>query len=35
MAAGLGLGRLMPGMDDALAKIEAGESPCRSHSACS
>ncbi|MGW9617692.1 ACR3 family arsenite efflux transporter [Streptomyces diastaticus] len=24
MAAGLGLGRLMPGMDDALAKIEAG-----------
>lgn len=34
MALGLGLGRLVPGLNDALAKVETGGSPCRSRSAC-
>lgn len=35
MAVGLGLGRLIPGMNDALAKIEIGGISSRSRSACS
>lgn len=34
MAAGLGLGRAVPDLDDALARVEVGGISCRSRSAC-